>query len=267
MLRFMRSKNTLSGNIPSASDPWIDGLPPHVPARGPLPRVCLLPGDPDRVPMTREVLSDFEEIGYRREFRLATGAYNGTPLAVCSTGIGGPSTEIAVVELSRLGVDTFIRVGGMGAIPTKIAPGTITNVTVALREGGAAKFYTRDTEPLLAHTEVVSALNEAALGCGEILEPISVLSCDSYYIGEGRPLAGLELLAHERFQHVLRSGADAMDMECETLFAVACALKRRYGAILATHGNRTTDEWLHDYGPVQLRMIEIACRAASALVG
>jgi len=49
-----------------------------------------------------------------------------------------------------------------------------------------------------------------------------------------------------------------MDMECETLFAVVCALKRRYGAILATHGNRTTDEWLHDYGPVHERPLN--CR-------
>ncbi len=215
--------------------------------------------------MAQSVLDDFEEVGYRREFRLATGSYDGTPIAVCSTGIGGPSTEIAIVELSRLGVDTFIRVGGMGALPASIPPGTLTTVATALREGGAARFYAPGDEPLSAHPEVVSALAEAAREVGRVLAPIAVLSCDSYYLGEGRPLAGFESAAAERIAQVEQIGADAMDMECETVFAVARALGRRYGAVLATHGNRATDEWLHDYEPVQLAMLEVACRAASVL--
>ena len=50
-------------------------------------------------------------------------------------------------------------------------------------------------------------------------------------------------------------GADAMDMECETVFAVARALGCRYGGILATHGNRATDEWLEDYEPAQRAIV------------
>jgi uridine phosphorylase len=67
-------------------------------------------------------------------------------------------------------------------------------------------------------------------------------------------------------KEVLDRGADAMDMECETMFAVARALGRRYGAVLATHGNRITNEWLRDYEPIQRRMLEVAVTAAAELV-
>ncbi|MGB4136970.1 MAG: nucleoside phosphorylase [Microbacterium sp.] len=251
----------------SAGDPWLDGRPPHIPTDGrPLPDVCLLPGDPARVDLAASVLSDFEIIGTRREYRLGVGRYEGRSIAVCSTGIGGPSTEIAVVELSRLGVDTFIRVGGMGAIPAAIRPGTVTSVTRVLRDGGAARFYAPGTHPIAADADVVRALDESALELGEpALTPITALSCDSYYVGEGRPLPGLEQAASARLAEVLTGGADAMDMECETVFAVARALGRRYGATLSTHGNRETDEWLEDFEPTQLRMLRIACRAAARL--
>jgi uridine phosphorylase len=76
----------------------------------------LLPGDPDRVGKAASVLDSVFEIGRRREFQMARGTWRGTPITVCSTGIGGPSTEIAVVELANLGMKRGIRVGGMGAI-------------------------------------------------------------------------------------------------------------------------------------------------------
>ncbi|MHB8185713.1 MAG: phosphorylase family protein [Dermatophilaceae bacterium] len=250
----------------SAEDPWLDGRPPHVPARlGELPPVCLLPGDPARVTIAGEVLKDFVELGNNREFRLGVGEFEGERVAICSTGIGGPSTEIAVVELRRLGVSTFIRVGGMGAVSAKLAPGTLTRVSTALREGGAAKFYADDQDAINSSAEVNLALDEAATRYGETLEPISVLSCDSYYLGEGRPLAGMEAAASKRLKHVQGTGVDAMDMECETVFAVARALGGRFGAVLATRGNRLNDDWLEDYEPTQRKMLQIAASAASRL--
>ncbi|WP_036323317.1 phosphorylase family protein [Microbacterium gubbeenense] len=250
----------------SAADPWLDGRPPHIPSDGsPLPGVCLLPGDPARVAMAAALLDDFEVLGTRREFTLGIGRYGPTPVAICSTGIGGPSTEIAVVELRRLGVHTFIRVGGMGTTNPEIAPGTITTVTRAFREGGAAKFYNPSNTPIAADPAVAAAIARAATAHDEHVVPISVLSCDSYYLGEGRPLPGFEAVAVERLEAVARLGADAMDMECETVFAVAHALGARYGALLATHGSRATNAWLEDYEPVQLRLLTVALEAAAAL--
>ncbi|GAB3261542.1 hypothetical protein GCM10027562_25020 [Arthrobacter pigmenti] len=213
--------------------------------------------------MAKATLNDFRIIGENREFRLGIGIHRGKKIAICSTGIGGPSTEIAVVELSRLGVQTFIRVGGMGAIPSEIQPGSITSVAYVLREGGAASFYDAGTDPLPAHASVLDALGAAARQYDESLTPVTVLSCDSYYVGEGRPLDGLEGLAEQRYAAIVAKRPDAMDMECETIFAVGKALGCRYGALLAAHGNRTTDDWLEDYEPVQQRMLKIACAAAT----
>lgn len=250
----------------SAKDPWFDDRPVHIPARiGQLPTVCLLPGDPARVGIAASALDDFVELGYNREFRLATGLRNGVRIAICSTGIGGPSAEIAVVELSRLGIDTFIRVGGMGALDPTIQPGSLTQVTLALRDSGAARFYSDDDEDIPADPEVVQALDDAARDRGTRLQQINVLSCDSYYVGEGRPLPGLEDAASNRMTKALERGAEAMDMECETIYSVARSLARRYGSLLATRGNRATDEWLEDYEPTQRLMLDVAIDAAVAL--
>ncbi|HET9081684.1 MAG TPA: nucleoside phosphorylase [Trebonia sp.] len=249
-----------------AADAWLDGMPPHIPARaGTLPPVCLLPGDPGRVDLAAQVLADYRVLGSRREFKIATGSFAGRGMAVCSTGIGGPSTEIAIVELSRLGVSTFIRVGGMGATRASIPPGSLTVVTQVARGGGAARFYAPDAAEIPADQEVTDALREAAIRRGAPAHEIRVLSCDSYYLGEGRPVAGLEELAASRAADIDAMGVAAMDMECETVFAVARALRRRYGAILTAHGNRVTDEWLEDYEPAQLLMLQVACAAGAAL--
>jgi uridine phosphorylase len=250
----------------SASDPWLDGVPPHVPARaGELPGVCLLPGDPARVELSASVLTDFSLLGTNREFTIGVGIFAGQELAVCSTGIGGPSAEIAVVELARLGVHTVIRVGGMGAVRSTIVPGQLTSAARALRGGGTARFYAPENRPIEASPVVAHALERAAMEHGEYLISIAVVSCDSYYLGEGRPLPGLEAQAAMRLAEVEALGADAMDMECETVFAVARAMGLKYGGLLATRGNRATDEWLDDYEPVQLRMLTVAAAAGASL--
>lgn len=255
-----------TNQVRRASDPWLGGRAPHIPY-GPdvLPPVCLLPGDPARVDLASSVLDGFSIAGHNREFRLGLGTFAGTPIAICSTGIGGPSTEIAVVELSRLGVKYFIRVGGMGALRPEIAPGQLTIVSTALRGGGAAHFYKPDQEPLIISASVDNALKEAAKKLGEPVTHITVQSCDAYYVGQGRRLSGLEDAADARFEAVMSSGAHAMDMEAETVYAVADALGCAYGALLATHGNRATDEWLEDYEPVQEKILTIAAEAACLL--
>ncbi|WP_440902065.1 nucleoside phosphorylase [Actinosynnema sp.] len=252
----------------SAADPWLDGRPPHLPCGpGDLPEVCLLPGDPARVDRAAQVLDDFRVLGQNREFRVGVGTFGGTPVAVCSTGIGGPSTEIAVVELARLGVRTVIRTGGMGALGAHIEPGDLCVVTEAEREGGAARHYADPEIPALATTAVSEALLAAAPA--HFRRPahrIRVLSCDSYYVGEGRALDRMEERAARRLAEIEAMGVDAMDMECETVFAVGTAMGLRVGAVLVAHASRASDSWLEDYEPAQLAMLRVAAAAARDLV-
>lgn len=247
----------------TAMDPWLDGRPPHLPhAPNGVPKVFLLPGDPARVDKAVSVLSDFALIGQNREFRIAIGAYKGVPVGLCSTGIGGPSTEIALVELARLGVRTVIRIGGMGALAEHVRPGDLCVVTSAVREGGTAAHYADRDTPARTSPEVEFALTAAADRLGYATALIRVLSCDSYYVGEGRPVPGLEARAQARFDQVVATKVDAMDMESETVLAVGAAVGLRVGALLVAHASRTTDSWLEDYEPAQLSLLTVACRAA-----
>ena len=61
---------------------------------------CILPGDPGRVPKIAAYLDDPVFISQNREYTIYTGTIKGERVSVCSTGIGGPSTAIAVEELA-----------------------------------------------------------------------------------------------------------------------------------------------------------------------
>src|SRR3981081_3855732 len=96
---------TASGEVPVAPQYHIECSP------GDVGRYVLLPGDPGRVPGIAAFLERAEKIAQHREYTTFTGWLAGEKVSVTSTGIGGPSTAIAVEELARIGADTFIRVG------------------------------------------------------------------------------------------------------------------------------------------------------------
>ena len=79
-------------------------------------RYVILTGDPGRVPQIAELLDDAKQVACNREYNVYTGYLNGEKTTVCSTGIGGPSSAIAVEELVKCGADTFIRVGTSGGM-------------------------------------------------------------------------------------------------------------------------------------------------------
>ena len=54
-------------------------------------------------------------------------------VVVCSTGIGGPSTSIAVEELTQLGVRRFLRVGTTDVIQLSINVGDMIVTTGPVR--------------------------------------------------------------------------------------------------------------------------------------
>src|ERR1700684_2268539 len=78
-------------------------------APGEVSTVALLPGDPFRVPLIAEFLTDVHEIAHNREHRTMTGIFKGKKITATSTGMGCPSTAIAVEELARVGVRSFTR--------------------------------------------------------------------------------------------------------------------------------------------------------------
>ena len=63
---------------------------------GDVGRYVLMPGDPGRVPIIAAHLDDAKHVATNREYVTYTGTLDGVPVSVTSTGIGCPSSEIAV---------------------------------------------------------------------------------------------------------------------------------------------------------------------------
>ena len=68
--------------------------------------IAILPGDPGRVAKIAARFDRSMPLSSDREFTSHLGFAGETPIVVCSTGIGGPSTSIATEELAQLGVRT-----------------------------------------------------------------------------------------------------------------------------------------------------------------
>ena len=66
---------------------------------GDVGRYVMLPGDPGRVEKIGARFDNPRVVAYNREYKTITGTLDGVPVSVTSTGIGGPSTAIAVEEL------------------------------------------------------------------------------------------------------------------------------------------------------------------------
>jgi len=231
-------------------------------APGEVSRYVLLPGDPERTDLIAGLWDEARLVASHREYRTWTGSYRGAPIAVTSTGIGGPSTAIAVEELLRVGADTFIRVGTMGGIHSRLEPGTLVIGTGAVRLEGTSKQYVRPEYPATASFEVVLALIQAAEELGVRYEAGIVASTDSFYLGQGRPgyRGYMNSEAARVLQELAAAGVLGFEMEAATLFTLSQLYGARAGCVCTVVANRITDEFVVGAG------VREASRVASEAV-
>ena len=123
---------------------------------------AILPGDPARVDRIAEQLEDVEELEFNREYKSIAGTYKGMRVLAVSTGIGGPSTGIAVEELARIGVTHAIRIGSCGALQKEIRLGDLILVQGAVRDEGTSRTYIDSIYPAIPDFELMNACVEAA---------------------------------------------------------------------------------------------------------
>ena len=69
-------------------------------SEGDVGKYCILPGDPGRCEKIAAHLENPYFVSQNREYTIWNGTLLGETVTVCSTGIGGPSTAIAVEELN-----------------------------------------------------------------------------------------------------------------------------------------------------------------------
>jgi uridine phosphorylase len=205
----------------------------------------LLPGNPERVDTITALWDEHEEVAHHREYRTATGSYEGTPISVTSTGIGSPSAAIAVEELARAGVETFIRVGSCGAIQPEMDVGDLVITTGGVRQEGTSDEYVREDYPAVADHEVVAALVAAAERLDYDYHVGVTMSADSFYAGQGRPgFEGFEAAGSDELVAELQdANVKNIEMEASALLTIASVYGLRAGAVCSVYANRVTGEF------------------------
>jgi uridine phosphorylase len=117
----------------------------------------LLPGDPGRVEVVARLWDEARHVATNREYVTWTGTYRGVPVSCTSTGIGAPSTSIAVEELARVGATTFLRIGTCGTFLDHVQVGDMAIFDSAVRLDGASRAYAPIEFPAVASHDVVTA--------------------------------------------------------------------------------------------------------------
>lgn len=197
---------------------------------GDVGRYVILVGDPGRCESVAKLLDDAVQVAYNREFNIYTGYLDGEKVSVCSTGIGGPSTAIAVEELHHIGADTFIRCGTCGGIDVNVQSGDIVIATGAIRYEHTSMEYAPIEFPAVADFDIVMMLKQAAEALGRKSHTGVVQCKDSFYgqhSPESMPVAD-ELLS--KWESWKRLGVKASEMESAALFVIAAARGCRAGA-------------------------------------
>lgn len=199
---------------------------------------AILPGDPGRCEKIAAFLDDATQISQNREYNIWKGYLNNTPVLVCSTGIGGPSTAIAVEELAACGVHTMIRIGTCGGISMDVCAGDIVIASGAVRQDGTSREYAPIEFPAVPSTDVLFALVEAARNQNMPMHTGVVQSKDSFYGQHSPNRMPTSSELNEKWQAWKRLGVLASEMEASTLFTVGATLNVRTGAVFLSVWNQ-----------------------------
>jgi uridine phosphorylase len=206
--------------------------------KGDVGRYVLLPGDPGRCEMIAQAFDTCEFVTSNREYTTYTGTLLGEKVSVTSTGIGCPSTAIAVEELRLLGADTMIRVGTSGAMHPDTEVGSLAIITAAIRDEGTSLHYMPVEFPAVANLEVIQALVEGAKKNNQVYLTGITQSKDSFY-GQHQPerMPVSERLV-ERWKAWKMGGAICSEMESSVLFILGSIYKLRTGGVMLISGNQ-----------------------------
>ena len=208
-------------------------------------KLAIVPGDPERVERIAELMENPKKLSSLREFTSWRGELGGKPVVICSTGIGGPSTSIAVEELAQLGIRTFLRVGTTGAIQPDISVGDLIVTTGSVRLDGASGHFAPLNYPAVASFQCTRALVQAAEKNHITYRTGITASSDTFYPGQER---------YDTYTRRIRKdlqgsmaewqamGVLNYEMESATLLTMCATMGLEAGCVAGVIVNRTSDE-------------------------
>ena len=247
-------------------------------------KYALIPGDPDRVKNIFEFLCnnldatpldiDLKPEVRNREFFARNIKILGETVTIMSTGIGGPSTAIAIEELMQLGVHTLIRVGTTGAIQPQIQEKSIIITLGAVRYEGTSSHFVPIAYPAYSNPIVYLSLLSAASKLQsrkqvQVYSGTTVCS-DTFYQGQSRtetftPIIPNNLVNIHDWQKI---GVLNYDMESSVVLIMSSISGARAGVITGVLVNRERSEYptIETIREAEENAIEVACNAVVQLI-
>ena len=255
----------------------------------------ILVGDPGRVDMVAEFLSDIEFRHQSREFVSVTGKYNGKRVTVLSTGIGTDNIDIVMTELDALAnVDfetrevkaehrtlTVLRIGTTGAIHPDIPLGSFIFSHISVGVDGLLNWYENRDE--IALLDMEDAFKKHVKWNRHLPDPYFVkasdklikkfddctvkgvtISAPGFYGPQGRVvrlgLAMPDMLEdYESFRYADYRITN-FEMEGSALAGLAAHLGHEAGTVCCAIANRYLKDADTDYKPNVRKLVELSLR-------
>lgn len=233
--------------------------------KGDVGRYVFLPGDPGRCEKIASYFDDPQLIAYNREYKTYTGTLLGEKVSVTSTGIGCPSTAIAVEELIMIGADTFVRVGTSGGMQPYLKAGDLGIVTGAIRDEGTTLHYMPVEFPAIADIDVVLALKQAADKLG-YRHSLGISHSKDSFFGQHQPeRMPVDQRLLSRWKAWVMGGAICSEMEAAAIFILSSIYRKRAAGIMLIGWNQegeNPEEHVSDLNP----LIETAVEGVKTLI-
>ena len=260
----------------------------------------ILVGDPGRVDMVAEFLTDIEFRNASREFVSTTGRYNGKRFTILSTGIGCDNIDIVMNELDALANIDFttrepkaqkrslniLRIGTCGAIQKDIPLGSFVFSHVSVGCDGLLNWYAdRDK---IAMPGIEDAFKEHVHWAKHLPDPYFVeassklidkfadctvkgmtISASGFYGPQGRvlriPLAMQNMLDDfESFEYEGRRITN-FEMEGSAVAGLAKHLGHNAGTVCCVIANRHIGSSNPDYKPQVRQLVQLSLQKLSEL--
>lgn len=215
--------------------------------------LCAYGEDPAKVVADR--LERSELIGQSGMFTSYSGWYKGAHITAVSGGSGAPEMELILYDYMEFtNASTFIRLGGSGGFGDGVNPGDLVIASGAVRGEGMTRAYIDAGYPAAAHYEVVLAMVQAAETVKHPYHVGVTVSCDSDYVGGGRPGVG-GYLQPRNMEHAAvynRAGGLNGDRESSAIITLSALFGRRGGSVCSVSDNmcsgaRFTEGIGHNY--------------------
>ena len=264
----------------------------------------IMVGDPSRVMMIGEYLTDIEFQNASREFVSVTGKYNGKRLTVLSHGIGPDNIDIVMTELDALANVDFetrevkpvhkalniLRIGTSGALHADIPLGRFVLAHISVGFDGVMNWYANRNnvtipeveEAFMKHTNWLPVLPapyfvKASRKIIDVLKDATIkgvtISACGFYGLQGRvvrlPLAMPNMLQDIESFRFSDSGEDYritnFEMESSPLAGLAAQLGHNAATVCCIIANRYLHSSNPDYRPQVRKLVELALERMSTL--